>query len=340
MGRSQRANRGPARYREDRLGDRHYPGYGQAAKGEVINPALKPGDWAGYIYNWGATWPSGSTGGQPPSPNDSATFGGLTLTNTGLPGNAGVLTATGSVDQDLSIIVLFSQDSAAGDFADGGLTNVSQGATLDAVAAAVSNLVAGLGNFLSTPTGAVVNYNLQSAGVIEAMRVAIVPQASQGATVPEIYLGQAPDGGEYAWLRPQPACELGLSSDMDISNAIWVPTTWIQDLAGASATDKAWLTSQVQANSTCPTQLNLPPAPPPPLGPGEVDGPNDSDHGVHYWVSRSGGQGSIWYYWTSVDNHPDPDTKRNLVEFLADDLILQAYRDDVQARAEMLGWSA
>ena len=270
MGRSQRANRGPARYLEDRLGDRHYPGRGAAAKGEVINPALKPGDRIGYIYDWSATWPSGSTGGQPPVPNDSATYGGLTLTNTGLPDNAGVLTATGSVDENLRIIILMAQDSAAGDFNIGGQITVSQGTSLADTAIAIANMLQGLDNMLASATGDVVNYNLQSAGVIDAMRVYIGAQASGGATVP-------------------------------------------------------------------------PPAPSPipsPLPPGGVDGPTSSGHGVNFWLSRSGGQGSIWYYWIDVDNTPGPDTKRNLTEFLADDLIGQNYRDDVRARAELLGWSA
>ena len=75
-----------------------------------------------------------------------------------------------------------------------------------------------------------------------------------------------------------------------------------------------------------------------PLPPSGVDGPNSSPHGVDFWISRSGGQGSLWYYWIDVDSAPGPDTKRLMPEFLADDTIDQAYRADVGARARDLGY--
>ncbi len=78
---------------------------------------------------------------------------------------------------------------------------------------------------------------------------------------------------------------------------------------------------------------------PDPLQPGGVDGPTSSPHGVDFWISRSSGQGTLWYYWIDVDNNPGPDTKRNLVEFLDDDNISMDYRNDVRARAMMLGWA-
>ena len=229
MGRSQRANRGPARYREDRLGDKHYPGYGAPARGEVMNPAIKPGDRNGYLYDWAYTWPSGSNSGQTRPANGSDTYGGLTLTNAGLPANAGSITASGSVDEPLQIGVLLFADAPALQGGVGGTTQVAQGATLDAVAAAVSALLASLDAILSTSTGAVTDYNLQSAGTINIAFIQIGPGAGAATSAP-IYLGTAPDGGEYVWLRPQPTCELGLSSDDNIQNATWVPTTWIQDL--------------------------------------------------------------------------------------------------------------
>lgn len=88
-----------------------------------------------------------------------------------------------------------------------------------------------------------------------------------------------------------------------------------------------------------PAPVSTDPAPNPVLFPGDVDGPNNSPYGLSYWLSRSGGQGSIWYYWIDTDSHPTPDTKRNLVEFLADDAIQNDYRDDVMQRAAALGWT-
>lgn len=268
MGRSQRANRGPARYREDQLGDKHYPGYGSPARGEVINPALKPGDHAGYLYDWAYTWPSGSGAGSARPANGSDTYGGLTLTNAGLPANAGGITASGSVDEPLQIGVLLFADAAALQGGVGGVTQVPQGATLDEVATAVSDLLASLDAILSTPSGAVASYNLQSAGTINLAFIQIGPGTGGAA------------------------------------------------------------------------QQDLPAPTPPPLEPEGVAGPISSDYGVNFWLSRSGGLGTIWYYWIDVDNAPGADTKRNLSEFLADGNIIQEYRDDVQARAELLGWSA
>jgi len=42
MGRSQRSNRGPAHYNQDRRGETHYPSE------------------TGYTYDWPGNWPSGS----------------------------------------------------------------------------------------------------------------------------------------------------------------------------------------------------------------------------------------------------------------------------------------
>lgn len=263
---SLRERRAPSREGFDSLGDRHYPGVGAAAKGAIINPALQPGDWPGYIYDWEYTWPSGGGAGTQRPANGSATAFGLTLTCAGLANNAGTITATGSVDAAVQILVLMAQDSAAGEFNIGGIVSVAQGTSLADVATAVSGMLAGLDNLLSSPSGAVVDFNLQSAGVIEKCIIAI---------------GTAP--GSAGGPTPGPIPEPGLP-------------------------------------------------------PGGVDGPNTATHGDTFWISRSGGQGTLWYYWIDVDNVPGPDTKRLLTEFLEDENLSSEYRGEIAIHAIALGW--
>ena len=104
--------------------------------------------------------------------------------------------------------------------------------------------------------------------------------------------------------------------------------------AAGSATGQVFY-STAPGGSSGTGGINLPPNP---LPPGGVDGPNQSQFGVDFWLSRSGGQGTLWYYWIDVDSTPGPDTKRPLLEFLQDDNIDDNYRNDVEVRARDLGW--
>ena len=65
-----------------------------------------------------------------------------------------------------------------------------------------------------------------------------------------VYMGQTPDGRQHAWLRT--GCELGLANTMDMSQAVWVPTTFIPDLSGATSMDKLWMAANVRQRSNCP----------------------------------------------------------------------------------------
>ncbi len=68
-----------------------------------------------------------------------------------------------------------------------------------------------------------------------------------------------------------------------------------------------------------------------------VDGPNSSNYGADYWLQRDANQN--WFWWVNIDTDPGPDIKRPLPEFLADQAITQAYRNDVRARAQELGYN-
>jgi len=75
------------------------------------------------------------------------------------------------------------------------------------------------------------------------------------------------------------------------------------------------------------------PAPSP--QPIQLFGPFSSAHGVDYWITL---EGMAWFYSVNVDGHPDPDVHVPMSDFLADPGIIQAYRDDVRAQAELEGY--
>ena len=69
------------------------------------------------------------------------------------------------------------------------------------------------------------------------------------------------------------------------------------------------------------------------LSPGETDGPNTSPNGPDFYIRRSSGAGLIWRV-----RKGEAGEWRTISQFLSDPAETQAYRDDVQARAEALGW--
>jgi len=78
----------------------------------------------------------------------------------------------------------------------------------------------------------------------------------------------------------------------------------------------------------------LPPPPPDQF----VDGPNESQYGLEYWLQRDEGGG--WWIWFDLDADPDPDIRQPLPTFLGNPAIDQRYRGDVGARAVELGYNA